>query len=160
MSIHQHDEHKIQHLEQNVVELQKEMVGIKHILENQGQVLVEIKNVLVAQTKTLDEVFRMKDKLYFLNRDFELLEGNFKKHEEKCHTKDKADEGFNGRIKGGLSVALFLFSLIQLTIGYYVVQKDENLKNVVVKMENNSKEISDLRTKIEVTKQKIERGGD
>lgn len=132
---------RLNNLELDVKSMQKEVVGINCILSHQGDILKEVKNVLVKQTE-------IQSKQLIFEKEFDAFKEEFKNRREKTDDNNKEFRDFSSSIRGGLKVGIFCFGIIQCLIGWYVYQIDSDINKIQIELKENSKSIERLDMKI------------
>lgn len=144
-----------QRIENEVRELQDDMISVKHILSSQESILREIKDALVMQAKTLEEVTRVRDRLQVLDEDIMRVDRKFEERKRLTDEKIIQGESFKGQIKGALSVFVIVISFVQGMIAWYVSGTDTKIEKISDKViiieqrqHSTAQKIENLREKI------------
>ena len=113
--------------ETKIEQLEKDMVGVRHALMTQNDNLKRIEEVLIKVSETLDQTAIIRERVNSNQKDVDDLKKIFNQRKEITDNNNKAFSDFTSRLKGGLTVFLFMFTLIQAMSVAYL--KDEDSKN-------------------------------
>lgn len=116
--------------EERIYALEKAVLVMDTRLESNEKVLVEIKNVLVEQNKVMQEVVRLQQQYVSLERQIIDLKEEL---DTSVDPSIEESKDFMSKVKGGIIVFGFLFSVIQGVIMYEINQVFTRVSNI----ENN-----------------------
>lgn len=104
--------------QQRINELEKDVLGINHKLDTHGKVLEEIRDVMVQQNQILQNVTSIRETVNQVRKDVDNLDDKFETRKEVTDNNNKSFSDFVSRFKGGLAVAMFMFTIVQGTIAF------------------------------------------
>ena len=102
--------------QQRIDELEKDMLGVSYRLDAQGEVLREIRDVLVQQSQILQNVTAIRESINRVKDDVDRLEVTFEKRKETTDENNKTFLEFVNRAKGALVVCALIFGLVQTIV--------------------------------------------
>lgn len=116
---------KIIELETDVEHIKLDMVGIRHVIASQEKILEEMKAVLHAQNKTLNDVVQLNKEMLTFQRDLDRLKDIFETRKRETDKKHAEFDSFASKFKGGIMVFTFMLAIVQgLIVSDYTSIKD------------------------------------
>ena len=134
-------------IQEDLTTLQKEMLGVQYVLTSQGEILKEVKDVLVKQSETLDKVAEVQKDLSYVKSDMDTFKVEFYNRRDKTDKNNLEFNSFISYIKGGLVVGLFCFGLIQGFFAWEFNRAFDKLKNIERNVIQNKMHISEIKSK-------------
>lgn len=134
--------------ESKIEQLEKDMVGVKHAILTQNENLKRIEEVLVKVSDTLEHMTVIREKVFSVQEDVEKLKKTFDDRKEVTDNNNKLVSDFISRIKGGIAVFLFMFTIIQGMSVFYI--RDEVEKN-----EQTREKVQTLKEEQSITKDRL-----
>lgn len=111
--------------QQRINELEKDVLGINHKLDTHGKVLEEIRDVMVQQNQILQNVTSIREMVNQVRHDtdsldskVDILDNKFEARKEVTDNNNRNFADFVSKFKGGLAVAMFMFTIVQSTIAF------------------------------------------
>ncbi len=113
------------------IEVEKQIPLILYRLDTTAQVLEEVKQVLERQTENLSSLLVLQEKHNNLQQRFNEKVAEFESLKSEC----QKNSTFRERFFTGLYVSLFLFSIIQGGIVWWVNSTTDSINKLETKIE-------------------------
>lgn len=152
-------EGRLNELDKDMHSLQKEMLGVKYLINSHGDVLKEIKEVLVKQQETIEKVSEFKTDISDIRKDYDTISKDFgefkvtfKERREETEGNNENFKSFMSKFKGGITVAAISVTIIQ-GFSFWFLDKTYNK---IIETEKQSQinlfKIKELEMKLESSK--------
>lgn len=140
------EEEKLTVLERDYYQMQKELIGVHHVLTSQGNILQEMKETLAKQNETLNLVAKVQMEAAANYKETEELKKIFESRKKETDQKHLEFNDFVSRVKGGLRVGVFCLSILQAAFGYIVVRSTDEISKTQDKVLIIERELTVLKT--------------
>lgn len=134
--------------QQRIELLEKDMLGISYRLDNQQEVLKEIRDVLVQQSQILQNVTAIREMVNQVRADVDELEDTFENRKKDTDNAHKDFREYVNKSKGVVLTLMFFFTIIQGTIAFV-------LKDNYETHQMYQKEIQQLQINQAILKEKL-----
>ena len=134
---------KFNEIEKELSEVQKDMIGVKHVLNSQGEILKEIKDVLIKQHETLEKVSTIAENQRNMQLEINELKTDYTNRKKVTDGFIHEGQTFMSKWRGGLAVAVFCFTLAQAIVGY-------SIRSAYDQIDHLNKENSELKREMAV----------
>lgn len=124
-------------------EIKAQMVGIHHRMQANEEILLELKEVVKVQHKTIIEIVKMQEKQQVFDRDVLQLRQDFDDRNEKIEPILTEFRTSNAKWKGVIMASVFFFSLLQSVLVYVWNDSQSNMKSEITEIKQSIKEIRD-----------------
>ncbi len=147
------EKHQENHKYENKInELEKDMVSVKHILNSQGDILRELKELVATQTQTLSSVVLLQNAQKDQSDKIKDQNDRLKTIENKMEDGSRS----SSKIDGGIKVFIFMFAIIQGMAVWYFNKIDRTVDNTIDLVTITQKKQIEIEQKIiNLEKQKI-----
>lgn len=122
--------------------LEIKFTDLTKVVENQGVVLGEIKQILQKQAEIMITVSENKKATENLKDDVDNLQYIFDKRKDVTDQNNKNFADFVSKSKGVLATCLFFFTLLQGIIGYSITKSYDNFVDLQKEVKELHKEVA------------------
>lgn len=146
-------------IDKDMHSLQKEVLGVKYLINSHGDILKDIKEVLIKQQETIDKVSDFKIDINNMRKDFETVNKDlsefkviFKERKDITDHNNEDFKSFMSRFKGGITVAAISVTIIQGFSFWFLDKTYSKIIETEKQSQVNLLKIKELEMKLEVSK--------